>query len=117
MVRTRFSVRTLSSSMAGVTWNIDFRNIGQLRKGIRPKHQVLGVQFVPEYWREDCQFCDDEDEFYSEVIRSALYGPGTVLEEADLEEVIEFAASTYGSTPSSFESKLREFLKKRLADT
>ena len=60
------------------TWKVDFRNIGQVRKGICPKHQALGVQFVPDYWRQDCQFCYDEDEFYSEVIRTALYGLGTV---------------------------------------
>lgn len=32
------------------TWEVDFRNIGQVRKGICPKHQALGVQFVPDYW-------------------------------------------------------------------
>jgi len=58
------------------TWQVDFRNIGQVRKGICPKHQALGVQFVPDYWRQDCQFCYDEDDFYSEVVRTALYGLG-----------------------------------------
>jgi len=53
------------------TWQVDFRNIGQVRKGICPKHQALGVQFVPDYWRQDCQFCYDEDDFYSEVVRTA----------------------------------------------
>ena len=94
-------------------WQIDFRNIGKVRKGICPRHQALGVQFVPDYWRKDCQFCYDEDDFYSEVARSALYGLGTVLEEADVEEVVEFAASSYGATPLSFESKLRSFLEER----
>lgn len=97
-------------------WQIDFRNIGKVRKGICTKHQALGVQFVPDYWRKDCQFCYDEDEFYSEVARSALYGLGTVLEEADVEEVVEFAASTYGATPPSFEPKLREFLENQTED-
>ncbi len=59
------------------TWQIDFRNIGQLRRGICPTHQALGVRFVPEYWRKDRQFCYDE--FYSTVVRSALYGLGRHL--------------------------------------
>ena len=98
------------------TWQVDFRNIGQVRKGICPKHQALGVQFVPDYWRQDCQFCYDEDDFYSEVVRTALYGLGTVQEEAEIDEVVESATSTFGATPPSFESRLREFLEERTED-
>ena len=98
------------------TWEIDFRNIGQIRKGICPKHQALGVQFVPDYWRQDCQFCYDEDDFYSEVVRTALYGLGTVEDEAEIDEVVEHAASTLGTTPRSFKAKLRDFLETRAED-
>ncbi|WP_058826549.1 metallophosphoesterase family protein [Haloferax sp. Q22] len=71
------------------------------------------VQFVPDYWRNDCQFCYDEEEFYSEVVRTVLYGLGTIQEEAETDEVVESAASTFGATPPSFKSKLREFLEER----
>jgi len=54
------------------TWQIDFRKYRAGSEGICPKHQALGVQFVPDYWRQDCQFCYDEDDFYSEVVRTAL---------------------------------------------
>ena len=89
------------------------RLVGQVRKGICSKHQTLGVQFVPDYWRQDCQFCYDKDDFYSEVVRTALYGLGTVQEEAKIDEVVESATSTFGATPPSFESRLREFLEER----
>jgi hypothetical protein len=71
------------------------------------------VQFVPDYWRQDCQFCYDEDDFYSEVARSAFYGLGTVQEEAEVEEVTEYATSTFEATPPSFKEKLRKFLEEQ----
>jgi len=86
-----FSART-SSSRLHLT--VRGRSISKYRagsKGICPKHQALGVQFVPDYWRQDCQFCYDEDDFYSEVVRTALYGLGTVQEEAEIDEVVESA--------------------------
>ena len=74
------------------------------------------MQFVPDYFRQDCQFCYDEDDFYSEVVRTALYGMGTVREEAEIDEVVESATSTFGATPPSFESRLRKFLEERAED-
>lgn len=74
------------------------------------------MQFVPDYWHKDCQFCYDEEEFYSEVVRTALYGQGTILEETETDKVVESAASTFGATPPSFESKLRKFLEERTVD-
>jgi len=92
------------------TWQVDFRNIGQVRKDLS---QASGTRCTvrPDYWRQDCQFCYDEDDFYSEVVRTALYGLGTVQEEAEIDEVVESATSTFGATPPSLNQDCENFSK------
>lgn len=43
----------------------------------------------------------DEGYLYSEVVRTALYGTGTVQEGAEIDEVVESATSTFGAASLS----------------
>lgn len=53
---------------------------------------------------------------FNRAVRTALYELGTVQEEAEIDEVVESATSTFGATPPSFESRLRKFLEERSED-
>jgi len=111
MARMLFSARTSSSRLHLTVRGRSISEIsGRFGKDLS---QASGTRCTvrPDYWRQDCQFCYDEDDFYSEVVRTALYGLGTVQEEAEIDEVVESATSTFGATPPSLNQDCENFSK------
>ncbi len=57
-------------------------HLWNLKKGICANHICRGVQFVPEFWKSDCKFDYEEEDYYEEVAESAFYA---LLEEGDFD--------------------------------
>lgn len=103
-----------------------------LKKGICVNHICRGVQFVPEFWKSDCKFDYDDEEYYGEIAESAFYA---LLEEGDFDvedehkkrshfleaadfgisptQLIERGQKICSSTPRDFNTRFSSFVEER----
>lgn len=100
-----------------------------LKEGGCTRHICKGIQYIPEFWREDCQFCYDESEFFEELVNSALNyfiserdidpkdvldpvrGPSVEKVNIELDEVFDIASTFCSEKPPRFDERLNSFIK------
>ncbi|AXG07448.1 hypothetical protein DU500_14005 [Haloplanus rubicundus] len=84
-------------------FEIDFRNLGRLKKIICHKHHERGVLFGPDF--HDCQFCyDNQLQLMQEMAKSSFYGLTNQNEREAVseEELVEYAMSLFNNPPDDF---------------
>jgi predicted phosphodiesterase len=85
-------------------FEIDFRNLGRLKKIICHKHHERGVLFGPDF--HDCQFCyDNQLQLMQEMAKSSFYGltHQNEREAVSEKELVEYAVSLFNNPPDDFE--------------
>lgn len=93
------------------SFDVEFHNIGRLKKIICPKHHERGVLFAPEF--HNCQFCyDNQLQLYKEMALSAHYGltKGTDVSSVPEADLVDYALSLFEEAPSDFESQFTDYL-------
>jgi predicted phosphodiesterase len=95
------------------TLEVTMHSLGGLQRGVCQSHHALGTQYVPGNWRNPCQFCYDQDQFYQEILYNAeaeIRQSGRDVTEASL---IETALDLYRDTtaPADFSEQLPEHAK------
>lgn len=91
-------------------FEVEFRNLGDLKRIVCHEHIDRGVLFQPHY--HTCAFCHYDGKLEQEMLSTAYYGlthdtdRGAVADE----ELVEYATSLFESPPANFSARFADYL-------